>query len=235
MTAPRATGCSSRSTGGPGTSPCGSRPGGAGARLSRMLEFAGNPPTWSVERLLGVKGAALLVLGLLGPAPGWRAHSGGSAGRHRRRCRRVLPARPTRLQPRAEAPGGAAAGAGRCPGHADGVRRGRAGFRRRAPAGVPVHDRTGRRGVRPRAAGGADRQASRGGVSALSQRTTVAEVKTFVTALVQADRLGLPIGAVLREQSNQMRLVRRQRADAKAQKVTVKILFPAAVASSRRS
>jgi len=51
-------------------------------------------------------------------------------------------------------------------------------------------------------------------------------VKTFVTALVQADRLGLPIGAVLREQANQMRLVRRQRASEQAQKVTVKILFP---------
>jgi tight adherence protein C len=62
--------------------------------------------------------------------------------------------------------------------------------------------------------------------SALSKRTNVPEVKTFVTALVQADRLGLPIGAVLREQANQMRLVRRQRAGEQAQKVTVKILFP---------
>ena len=65
--------------------------------------------------------------------------------------------------------------------------------------------------------------------SGLSQRTNVPEVKTFVTALVQADRLGLPIGAVLREQSNQMRLVRRQRAGEKAQKVTVEDPLPAAV------
>jgi tight adherence protein C len=43
---------------------------------------------------------------------------------------------------------------------------------------------------------------------------------------VQADRLGLPIGAVLREQALQMRLVRRQRAEEKAQKVPIKILFP---------
>jgi tight adherence protein C len=62
--------------------------------------------------------------------------------------------------------------------------------------------------------------------SSLAARTKVPEVRTFVTALVQADRLGLPIGGVLREQSKQMRLVRRQRAEEKAQKVPVKILFP---------
>ena len=62
--------------------------------------------------------------------------------------------------------------------------------------------------------------------TSLAARTKVAEVRTFVTALVQADRLGLPIGGVLREQSVQMRLVRRQRAEEKAQKVPVKILFP---------
>ncbi|MDQ1537543.1 MAG: tight adherence protein [Actinomycetota bacterium] len=62
--------------------------------------------------------------------------------------------------------------------------------------------------------------------SSLSARTKVPEIRTFVTALVQADRLGLPIGGVLREQSIQMRLIRRQRAEEKAQKVPVKILFP---------
>jgi len=62
--------------------------------------------------------------------------------------------------------------------------------------------------------------------SALAERTSVPEIKTFVTALVQADRLGLPIGKVLREQANQMRLIRRQRAEEKAQKVPIKILFP---------
>jgi tight adherence protein C len=62
--------------------------------------------------------------------------------------------------------------------------------------------------------------------SSLAARTTVPEAKNFVSALVQADRLGLPIGNVLREQSSQMRLVRRQLAEEKAQKVPVKILFP---------
>jgi tight adherence protein C len=62
--------------------------------------------------------------------------------------------------------------------------------------------------------------------TSLAARTKVPEIQTFVTALVQADRLGLPIGSVLREQSKQMRLIRRQRAEEKAQKVPIKILFP---------
>jgi tight adherence protein C len=62
--------------------------------------------------------------------------------------------------------------------------------------------------------------------SSMARRTNVTEAKTFVSALVQADRLGLPIANVLREQSVQMRLIRRQHAEEKAQKVPVKILFP---------
>jgi tight adherence protein C len=62
--------------------------------------------------------------------------------------------------------------------------------------------------------------------ASLGERTTAPELKTFVSTLVQADRLGLPVGAVLREQTKEMRIVRRQRAEEKAQKVTVKILFP---------
>jgi len=62
--------------------------------------------------------------------------------------------------------------------------------------------------------------------AALAERTDASEIKTFVSALVQADRLGLPVAVVLREQSTQMRLIRKQRAEEKAQKVTVKIVFP---------
>lgn len=60
----------------------------------------------------------------------------------------------------------------------------------------------------------------------MGDRVTLPEVKNFITALVQADRLGLPIAGVLREQTVNMRLVRRQKAEEKAQKVTIKILFP---------
>ncbi len=62
--------------------------------------------------------------------------------------------------------------------------------------------------------------------AALGQRVSTPDVKNFVSALVQADRMGLPIAAVLREQTKEMRLARRQRAEEKAQQVTVKILFP---------
>ena len=60
----------------------------------------------------------------------------------------------------------------------------------------------------------------------MGERTSAPEVQTFVSTLVQADRLGLPVAVVLREQTKEMRVVRRQKAEEKAQKVTVKILFP---------
>ncbi|HEY8743160.1 MAG TPA: type II secretion system F family protein, partial [Chloroflexota bacterium] len=61
---------------------------------------------------------------------------------------------------------------------------------------------------------------------AMVQRATAPELRTFVSALVQAAELGIPIAAVLREQAREMRLKRRQRAEEQAQKVPVKILFP---------
>ncbi len=61
---------------------------------------------------------------------------------------------------------------------------------------------------------------------ALGDRTNVPELKSFVTAMVQADAFGIPIGTVLRIQSTEMRVKRRQRAEEKAQKVPVKILLP---------
>jgi len=60
----------------------------------------------------------------------------------------------------------------------------------------------------------------------LTSRTDVAEISTFVAAVVQADRLGVPVAGVLREQAAELRLRRRQRAEEKAQKVPVKIVFP---------
>ncbi len=61
---------------------------------------------------------------------------------------------------------------------------------------------------------------------ALSERTDVAELRSFVTAMVQADSFGIPISAVLRVQAREMRVKRSQRAEEVAQKVPVKILFP---------
>jgi len=61
---------------------------------------------------------------------------------------------------------------------------------------------------------------------ALSDRTNVADLKSFVSAMVQADTFGIPIAQVLRVQSGEMRIKRRQRAETKAQQVPVKITIP---------
>jgi tight adherence protein C len=60
----------------------------------------------------------------------------------------------------------------------------------------------------------------------LAERTEVDDLKSFVTAMVQADSFGIPIANVLRIQSSEMRTKRRQRAEEKAQKVPVKITIP---------
>lgn len=60
----------------------------------------------------------------------------------------------------------------------------------------------------------------------LADRTNVDDLKSFVTAMVQADSFGIPIANVLRIQSHEMRTKRRQRAEEKAQKVPVKITVP---------
>lgn len=61
---------------------------------------------------------------------------------------------------------------------------------------------------------------------AFGDRTHVADVKGFASAMVQADALGIPIAQVLRVQSREIRTKRRQRAEEQAQKVAIKILIP---------
>jgi tight adherence protein C len=61
---------------------------------------------------------------------------------------------------------------------------------------------------------------------ALGERTTLPELRGFVSAMVQADAFGIPVGQVLRVQAGEIRTKRRQRAEELAQKVPVKILFP---------
>jgi tight adherence protein C len=57
-------------------------------------------------------------------------------------------------------------------------------------------------------------------------RMEVPDVTSFIAAVLQADQLGVGIGKVLRIQSEQMRLRRRQRAEERAQQAPVKMLFP---------
>jgi len=61
---------------------------------------------------------------------------------------------------------------------------------------------------------------------ALAERTNVTDVRTFVGAMVQADSFGIPVAQVLRVQSAEIRVKRRQRAEEKAQQVPVKITIP---------
>ena len=61
---------------------------------------------------------------------------------------------------------------------------------------------------------------------ALTERTNVPDLRNFVTAMIQADVFGIPVANVLRVQAKEMRIKRLQRAEEKAQKVPVKILFP---------
>jgi tight adherence protein C len=61
---------------------------------------------------------------------------------------------------------------------------------------------------------------------ALDQRTNVPEVRSFVLAVLQADTFGVSIGRVLRAQSEEMRIKRRQLAQERAQKAPVKMLIP---------
>lgn len=60
----------------------------------------------------------------------------------------------------------------------------------------------------------------------LAARTGVADLQSFVVALLQADQLGVSIAPVLRAQAETLRLRRRQRAEEQAAQAAVKMLFP---------
>lgn len=60
----------------------------------------------------------------------------------------------------------------------------------------------------------------------MAERLSVEDVQLFASAMNQADMLGISIGNVLRTQSNQARVRRRQRVEEQAMKAPVKMLFP---------
>jgi tight adherence protein C len=201
-------------------------PSGTGERLIRQLDSAGNPAPWTVESIMGAKGAVLLIGGLLGLLLGGGltpkglliAVGAAAAGfflpdlllyniavKRQEQLRRGLADALDMLTVCVEAGQGFDAALMQ-------VARSITG-----PVG----------GEFTRALQEIQLGKPRGeAFSSMARRNNVMELRTFVTALIQADRLGLPIGKVLREQAQQMRLIRRQVAEEKAMKVPVKILFP---------
>ncbi len=69
-------------------------------------------------------------------------------------------------------------------------------------------------------------QARGAALRAMSERSNVADLRSFVGSMAQADAFGIPVAQVLRTQSSEMRVKRRQRAEQKAQQVPVKITVP---------
>lgn len=201
-------------------------PAGVASGLQRRLDLAGNPATWTPDRVLAAKGLGLLLGlglgGLLGArSVGWLVAGlvlGAvfgfflpdllllNAGQKRQELiRRALPDALDMLTVCVEAGLGFDAAMAQ-------VARNTSGPLAQECARVLQEMQIGK-----------SRNES---LRALTVRTTVAELRAFVSALAQAGALGVPIASVLREQAREMRLRRRQRAEEQAQKVPVKILFP---------
>ena len=70
---------------------------------------------------------------------------------------------------------------------------------------------------------GKSRQESLRGIS---QRVEVKELQNFISAIIQADQLGVSMSKVLRIQSEQLRQDRRQRAEEKAARAPILIMLP---------
>jgi tight adherence protein C len=63
----------------------------------------------------------------------------------------------------------------------------------------------------------------------MSDRLGVPEMTSFVAAVVQSEQLGVSMAKVLRVQSTQMRVRRRQLAEEEAHRAPVKMVFPIAL------
>lgn len=202
---------------------------GASERLQHKLDIAGNPPGWDVERILGLKVLAMIVVGLMGFGylmltdvslaqlvlvtgafgvfgfllPNILLHNAGQ-----KRERQMLQALPDALDLMTIS---VEAGLGFDTAVA------RVARETRGPLAQEFS-----RMMQEMQLGIGRMNAMR----AMAERSTIKDLKSFCLAMVQADAFGVPIARVLRVQAREMRVKRRQRAEEKAQQAPVKILFP---------
>ncbi|BCJ71821.1 hypothetical protein CS0771_13650 [Catellatospora sp. IY07-71] len=204
-------------------------PRGAAARLQVWLDLAGNPVAWPPERIMEMQGLSLLLFAFVGGAFGFAFDFGGAnlaltvvlagavgfwvpfivvydqALRRQQEIRRQLPDALDLLTLSVEAGLGFDSALVQ-------VAQTMPGALSREFARVLQEMQMGRRRAEA--------------LRDLAARTSVPELKTIATSLVQAGELGIPIAGVLREQARQMRIKRRQRAEEQARKLPVKIIFP---------
>jgi tight adherence protein C len=203
-------------------------PTAAIARLQRHLDYAGNPPAWPLQRVVPLKGIGLATGAVVGGLFGLLLNGGAGApvgavlgavagflapdllvyNLGLKRQQELLLSLPDVLDTLVIC---VEAGLGLDAAMAQVAQHGKGPMAREMV-----------RVLREMQIGAARAQALR----ALAARTTVTELRTFVTAVVQAGELGVPIAGVLREHAKEMRVRRRQRAEEIAQKVPIKILFP---------
>ena len=202
-------------------------PAGHSAKLQRRLDIAGNPPGWFVERVFAIKSLALILLGFFGLFIGGGpltlmglvlAPVFGLVGfflpdlliynaglKRQQKLQRAVPDTVDLLSVSMKAGLGFDGAIGRVAQSAEGPLS--------AEFGRYLHElRLGK-----------SRQEA---LQALSDRSTVVDLQHIVSSLAQADQLGVPVARVLEQQAKEMRVKRRQRAEEKAQKVTIKIVFP---------
>lgn len=201
-------------------------PSGTPASLQRRLDIAGQPARWNADRVLAAKGLGLVVLAGIGALYVFKSPllaltgvlAGGATGfflpdlllynagaKRQEKLQLGLPDAMDLLTICVEAGLGFDAALGRVAASSEG------------PLAAELA-----RVLQEMQIGLSRAEALR----ALAARTTVPELRAFVSALVQAGGLGVAIADVLRQQAKEMRLRRRQLAEEKAQKVPVKILLP---------
>ena len=93
----------------------------------------------------------------------------------------------------------------------------RVAARQRGPVGEEID-----RMLREKAVGQTRQEA----LTAMAERIDLADVNVFVNSVIQAETLGTSISQVLRTQSRQIRMRRRQRAEQAARQAAPKMVFP---------